>query len=172
MKATRQQLENLGSDILIMAYEGGSCGLASWAVANDTYRWGGEKGLYELGNEKQYASVTLYDTEDCELVTDEAELAKVTDNDGWWSWGEFYRFGKPMFISESIIADFIEKIGKGEFNQDNVPDHGQLSQKTVTALAGAYLYGEDAIDEFLCDSDAIVADNIVQFILLGEVVYG
>ena len=42
----------------------------------------------------------------------------------------------------------------------------------MTALAGAYLYGEDAIDEFLCDSDAIVADNIVQFILLGEVVYG
>lgn len=172
MKATRQQLLNLGASILSTAYEGGSSGIASWAVANGTYKWGTEKGLHELHGNEHFASVTLYDTEACELVEDEAELAKLTDDDGFDGWGGFYRFGKPLFISESIIADFIEKIGKGEFNQDDVPEYGQLSIKRVSALAGCYLFGEDGIDEFESYCDAIVADSIVQFILLGEVTYG
>ena len=172
MKATRQQLLNLGASILSIAYEGGSCGLASWAVANGTYKWGSELGENELRGFEHYASVTLYDTEACELVEDEAELAKLTDDDGFNGWGGFYRFGKPLHINESIIADFIEKIGKGEFNQDNVPDYGQLPIKRVSLLAGCYLFGDDAIDEFESYCDAIVADTIVQFILLGEVTYG
>jgi len=172
MKATRQQLLNLGASILSTAYEGGSCGMASWAVSNGTYKWGTEKGEGELHGNEHYASVTVYDTEACELVEDEAELAKLTDDDGFGGWGGFYRFGKPLVINESIIADFIEKIGTGEFNQDSVPDYGQLSIKRVSALAGCYLFGEDAIDEFESDNDCIVSDTIVQFILLGEVTYG
>jgi hypothetical protein len=172
MKATRQQLLNLGASILSTAYEGGSCGLASWAVANGTYEWGTEQGLYELDGNNHFASVTLYDREACELVEDEAELAKLTDDDGFNGWGGFYRFGKPLVISDAIIADFIEKIGTGEFSQDNVPDYGQLRTSLVSGLAGSYLQGEDACEDFECEIDAIDADNIVQFILLGEVTYG
>lgn len=172
MKATRQQLLNLGASILSTAYEGGSYGIASWAVANSTYTWGTELGEGELDGNEHFASVTLYDMEACELVEDEDELAKLTDDDGFNGWGGFYRFGTPLVISESIIADFIEKIGTGEFNQDSVPDYGQLPLKRVSALAGCYLFGENAIDEFEHDCDAIVADAIVQFILLGEVTYG
>ena len=172
MKATRQQLLNLGATVLSTAYEGGSCGLASWAVANGTYEWGTEQGLYKLDGNNHFASVTLYDRESCELVEDEAELAKLTDDDGFNGWGGFYRFGKPLVISESIIADFIEKIGTGEFSQDDVPDYGQLRTSLVSGLAGSYLQGASAIGDFECEIDAIDADNIVQFILLGEVTYG
>lgn len=172
MKATRQQLLNLGASILSTAYEGGSCGIASWAVANGTYNWGTEQGLYELDGNNHFASVTLYDREACELVEDADLLTTLTDDEGFNGWGGFYRFGKPLHISESIIADFIEKIGTGEFSQDNVPDYGQLRTDLVSGLAGSYLQGKDACEDFECEIDAIDADNIVQFILLGEVTYG
>lgn len=170
MKATRQQLEALAQTILIDAIEGWTC--STWALRDD-YQWGTDNGLYELSGENPYASVVLYDLEELTEVTEE-EFDALPEEKRWVGGfgNHLFRLDNPLFLTHTHIADFIEKIGKGEFSQDNVPDHGRLSNEVVTALAGAYLFGEDGIEGFHDINDAIVSDCIVQFITLGEVVYG
>lgn len=169
MKATRQQLEELAQSILIDAIEGWTC--RTWALRDD-YKWGTDNGLYELNGANQYASVVLYDLENLPEITEEEFDALPEEKRLVGGWGNLFRLENPLFLTHEHIADFIEKIGKGEFNQDNVPNHGRLSQEIVGALAGAYLFGEDGIEGFHDINDAIVSDCIVQFITLGEVVYG
>lgn len=169
MKATRQQLEELATSILSNAIECWTC--STWALC-DEYQWGTDEGLHKLDGENPYGSVILYDLEKLTEVTEE-EFYALPENERWLGgWGTFLRLNNPLFLTHTHIADFIEKIGKGEFSQDDVPDHGRLSNEVVTALAGAYLFGEDGIDGFHDINDAIVSDCIVQFITLGEVVYG
>jgi len=147
MTATRLELENLGADILTNAYEGGSYGLASWAVADSTYMWGTEDGG------KEYASVVLYEREEQPDSRDEYDLTK------------------PLFISEVIIADFIEALGTGKYVYKGA-DYGDLSTETKARLMCAYLLGADGIELFQQHDDALVSDAICQTILLGEVRYG
>ena len=68
MIATREQLISSACSILIDAYEGGSSGIASWAVANGTYRWAYDGKDYDLGKMGTHASVTLYDSEAMEEI--------------------------------------------------------------------------------------------------------
>lgn len=142
------KLQNFGADILIGAYEGGHCGLASWAMSEDGLLWGSENGDYELGDNISYASTILY----------------RSDDDSETGYSEI-----PLAIDGKIIAEFVTKVGKGEFSQESLPDYGRMNPETLTLLAGVYLgliAPEDA------DLDAISNDNIVQMILLGEVIYG
>lgn len=148
MKATRQELENLGADIIINAYEEGTYGLASWAVCDGTYAWGSENGAWTDGD-KNYASVTIYE---------QGDEAKPN-------------MEKPLMISQSVIADFIQALAtdKVEFTGN---EYGELSKRTMYLLKGAYLLGKEGIEEFQAHDDAYVSDSICQTVLLGEVRYG
>lgn len=148
MKIENQNLLNFSADILMIAYEGGHCGMASWAMSEDGLLWGSENGDYELGNKKRYASTTVYRLDE--------------DSDEGYS---IY----PLEIDEKIIADFITKIGEGQFSQQSLPEYGRMNPTVLAKLAGVYL---GAIDPADCDLDALDADSIVQMTLLGEVVYG
>jgi hypothetical protein len=167
MVATREQLIDNACSILIDAYEGGSCGIASWAVANGTYKWANDGKDYELGKMGTHASVTLYDMEDLELAEeDDPEYGMESKGfDGWDGW---MKFGKPLYIDSEIIADFIVKVGKGELDLSKVPDYGRLNDDTLKALFFMY----NGIGDPFADWDCINADQVVQFILLGEVTYG
>lgn len=157
MVATREQLIDNACTILIDAYEGGSCGSGSWAVSYNTYKWEEKDGRMTS------ASVTLYDLEDCEPQEKEGE-----EGTGFYSWGEWLKFGKPLDIDAEKIADFIVKVGKGELDLSQTPEYGRLSNQTLRALLSMYHGLDDAFDDW----DAINADQVVQFILLGEVTYG
>jgi hypothetical protein len=167
MLATREQLIDAGASIIIDAYEGGSCGIASWAVSYGTYKWKSEKGEGELGERMTSASVTLYDTEDMEVL-EEDDPMYGKEGEGYFNWGEFLKFGKPLYIDHEIIADFIVKVGKGDLDLSQVPEYGKLSDSTLKALVSMYHGWDSAFDEW----DCINADQVVQFILLGEVTYG
>lgn len=177
MKPLRQTLENIASDIIITAYEGGSCGLASWAIDNGSYKWGSEEGDYKLSlahecprTRREYASVVLHDRQSCEQVT--VHEARQLGDDNVWEdgWGNYYKFGAPLYVDQKIVADFIESFGNGKFDQSNVPEYGRLSDKLVVALTALAVAGYEGGFEEL--NDALVSDAILQFILLGEVTYG
>jgi hypothetical protein len=163
MLATREQLIDNACSILIDAYEGGSCGIASWAVANGTYKWANDGKDYELGDMGTHASVTLYETEACEEL-DEDDDGYGVEGTGFNGWSGWLKFGKPLYIDSEIIADFITKVGKGELDLSQT----ELSTTTVKALLSMYHGLDDAFDEW----DCINADSVVQYLLLGEVVYG
>ena len=167
MLATREQLIDNACSILIDAYEGGSCGIASWAVCNGTYKWANDGKDYELGKMGTHASVTLYDMEACEEV-EEDDPEYGIDGKGFDGWNCWLKFGEPLYIDSEMIADFITKVGKGELDLSQTPTHGQLNNTTYRALVSMYHGLDDAFDEW----DCINADSVVQFILLGEVVYG
>ena len=117
-------------------------------MSEDGLLWGSENGDYELGDNISYASTILY----------------RSDDDSETGYSEI-----PLAIDGKIIAEFVTKVGKGEFSQESLPDYGRMNPETLALLAGVYLgiiAPEDA------DLDAISNDNIVQMILLGEVVYG
>jgi hypothetical protein len=82
--------------------------------------------------------------------------------------GAWLKFGKPLYIDSEMIADFITKVGKGELDLSQTPEHGQLNNTTIKALLSMYHGLDDAFDEW----DCINADSVVQYLLLGEVVYG
>lgn len=170
MKATRQQLENLAHDIIVDAYEGWTA--RTWAIGAGDYKWGTEKGLYELDGDSHFASVTLYDAEALEEITEDEYDALPETERFVGAWGRCFRLNNPLTLTHTLVADFIEKVGTGEFDQSNLPEYGQLSDEVLNALAGSYLFGEDGIDAFHEINDAIVSDTIVQMILLGEVTYG
>lgn len=163
MVATREQLIDNACTILIDAYEGGSCGIASWAVSYGTYKWAYDGKDSDLGEMGTHASVTLYDLEECEPQAEEGE-----EGTGFFSWGQWYKFGKPLYIDHEIIADFIVKVGKGELDLSQVPDYGRLSRGTMGALVEMYHGMDTAFDDW----DCMNADQVVQFIILGEVTYG
>jgi hypothetical protein len=163
MLATREQLIDAGASIIIDAYEGGSCGLASWAVCYGTYKWTTENGDYELGKRNTGASVTLYDLEACEPQDEEGE-----EGTGFWGDGDWYKFGKPLPIDAEMVADFIVKVGKGDLDLSQVPEYGRLSDSTLKALVSMYHGWDSAFDDW----DCINADAVIQFMLLGEVTYG
>jgi hypothetical protein len=167
MLATREQLINSACSILTDAYEGGSCGLASWAVANDTYKWAYDGKEYELGKMGTHASVTLYDTEELEEI-EEDDPDYGVETKGYEGWGAWLKFGKPLYIDSEMIADFIVKMGEGTIDLSQVPEHGKLNDTTLTSLLCMYHNLPSAFDNW----DCINADQVVQFILLGEVVYG
>lgn len=167
MLATREQLIDSACTILIDAYEGGSCGLASWAVDNNTYKWANDGKEYELGEMGTHASVTLHDTEELELVGEDDPDYGV-ETKGYDGWGGWLKFGKPLYIDSEMIADFIVKMGEGAIDLSQVPEHGRLSDTTLKSLLCMYHNLDCAFDEW----DCINADSVVQFILLGEVVYG
>ena len=148
MKIETQKLLNFSADILITAYEGGDCGMASWVISEDGLTWGSENGDYELGEKISYASATVYRLDE--------------DSDEGYS---IY----PLEIDEKVIAEFITKVGEGQFSQQSLPEHGRMNPEVLAKLAGVYL---GAIDPADCDLDALDADSIVQITLLGEVVYG
>jgi len=164
MLATREQLIDNACSILIDAYEGGSCGIASWAVDNGTYKWANDGKDYELGKMGTHASVTLHEEEDLEEVgQDDPEYGMETKGfDGYG--GAWLKYGKPLYIDSEMIADFITKVGKGELDLSQT----ELSTTTLKALLSMYHGLDDAFDDW----DCINADSVVQFILLGEVVYG
>lgn len=176
MKPSRQVLENIASDIIITAYEGGSCGLASWAVDNGSYKWGSEEGDYKLSlahecprTRREYASVVLHDRQSCEQVT--AEEAERLGDESWSDgWGNHYKFGAPLYVDQKIVADFLESFSNGKFDQRHVPEYGQLADKIVIALSALVNHGYEGVFEEI--NDSIVSDAILQFILLGEVTYG
>lgn len=161
MVATREQLIDNACTILIDAYEGGSCGIASWAVSYGTYKWADD------GKMGTHASVTLYDMEQMEVLAEDDPL-HGKEGEGYFNWGEFLKFGEPLYIDHEIIADFIVKVGKGEIDLSKVPEYGRLSRGTMTALVEMYHGMDSAFDDW----DCMNADQVVQFILLGEVTYG
>lgn len=163
MLATREQLIDNACSILIDAYEGGSCGIASWAVDNGTYKWANDGKDYELGKMGTHASVTLHETDECEQVEEDDPEYGVKGK-GFMSWDGWLKFGKSLYIDSEMIADFITKAGKGELDLSQT----ELSTTTLKALLSMYHGLDDAFDEW----DCINADSVVQFILLGEVVYG
>lgn len=170
MLATREQLIDYGATVIIDAYEGGSSGTASWAVSAGDYKWSTENGDYELGKTHTGASVTLYDTEDSVLSPEDDPMdGGAEGKDGYRSWtGDWYTCQKPRHINAEMVADFIVKVGKGEIDFDKVPEYGRLGDRTLKALLFMYHGREGAFDDW----DCINADAVVQFILLGEVVYG
>ena len=167
MYATREQLIDNACSIIVDAYEGGSCGLASWARANGTYKWANDGVEYELGKMGTHASVTLYDMEAMEEIAEDHPEYGM-DTKGYQGWGCWLKFGAPLYIDSEMVADFIVKVGKGELDLSQVPEHGRLSDSTLKSLIMMY----HGIDDPFGDWDCINADSIVQFILLGEVVYG
>ena len=167
MIATREQLINSACSILIDAYEGGSCGIASWAVDNGTYKWANDGKEYELGKMGTHASVTLYDSEAMEEITEEHPDYELDDK-GCSGWNCWLKFGEPLYIDSEMIADFIVKMGEGKIDLSQIPEHGRLSDSTLKSLLFMYHGWGDAFDDW----DCINADSVVQFILLGEVVYG
>lgn len=143
-----RKLLNFSADILMNAYEGGHCGMASWAMSEDGLLWGSENGDYELGDKINYASTTVY----------------RLDEDSETGYSDI-----PLRIDEKIIAEFITKVGKGEFSQERIPEYGRMNPEALSTLSGIYLgYLPPDAGGF----DAILADSIVQMILLGEVVFG
>ena len=130
--ARRNFILTAGANILINAYEGGYTGLAMWAIADGTYTFSDE-GDYET------ASVTLYEQND--LGIDEALK------------------GKPLYIDETIIADFIIKNFRLYVNTELFNDR---TTKELVAIAWGMDYDLDSYD----------SNAVVQAILLGEVVYG
>lgn len=163
MFATREQLIDFGATVIVDAYEGGSCGLASWAVTYGTYKWASEKGEGELGERMTSASVTLYDLEACEPQAEEGE-----EGTGFFSWGQWYKFGKPLPIDAEMVADFVVQVATGKHDLSKAPEYGRMSDSTLKALILAYY---DIGDPF-ADWDCMNADQIIQTMLLGEVVYG
>jgi hypothetical protein len=143
-----RNLLNFSADILITAYEGGHCGMASWVTSEDGLTWGSENGDYELGEKISYASATVY-------RLDEDSETGYSEN--------------PLKIDEKIIAEFVAKVGKGEFSQESLPDYGRMNTEVLSKLSGVYLGLLPPED---CDLDALDADSIVQMILLGQVVFG
>jgi hypothetical protein len=143
-----QKLLNFSADVLITAYEGGHCGMASWVISEDGLKWGSENGDYELGEKISYASATVYRLDE--------------DSDEGYS---IY----PLEIDEKIIAEFVAKVGKGEFSQESIPEYGRMNTEVLSKLSGVYLGLLPPED---CDLDALDADSIVQMVLLGEVIYG
>ncbi len=122
-----------GANILINAYEGGYTGVAMWAISNGTYKWSDE-GDFET------ASVTLYELDD-DLDIDQTLLTK------------------PLYIDETIIADFIIKNFRLYVNTELFNDS---TMRELVAIA----WGRDY------DLDSYDSNAIVQAILLGEVKYG
>lgn len=163
MFATREQLIDAGATIIIDAYEGGSCGLASWACSYGTYKWASEKGDSELGERMTGASVTLYELEACEPQDEEGE-----EGTGFWSWGQWLKFGKPLPIDAEMVADFIVAVATGKHDLSKAPEYGRMNDSTLKALILAYYN----IGDPFADWDCINADQVIQTMLLGEVVYG
>jgi hypothetical protein len=143
-----RNLLNFSADILITAYEGGHCGMASWVISEDGLTWGSENGDYELGEKISYASATVY-------RLDEDSETGYSEN--------------PLKIDGKLIAEFVAKVGKGEFSQESIPEYGRMNTEVLSKLSGVYLGLLPPED---CDLDALDADSIVQMVLLGEVVYG
>ena len=130
--ARRNFILTAGANILINAYEGGYTGLAMWAIADGTYTFSDE-GDYET------ASVTLYEQND--LGIDEALK------------------GKPLYIDETIIADFITEYYRLAIRTD-------LFNDSIMRELVAIAWGRDY------DLDSYDSNAVVQAILLGEGVYG
>ena len=163
MFATREQLIDAGATIIMDAYEGGSCGLASWAVTYGTYKWASTNGDSKLGERMTSASVTLYELDKCEPQDEEGE-----EGTGFWSWGQWFKFGKPLPIDAEMVADFIVAVATGKHDLSKAPEYGRLSDSTLKALILAYYNIGDPFAEW----DCMNADQVIQTILLGEVVYG
>lgn len=169
MVATREQLIDNASTVLIDAYEGGQYGLGMWSISAGDYKWTTENGDYELGDRHLGASVTLYDIEDSVLSPEHDPNNGGAEGLGYRSWtGDWYLCKNPRPINAEMIADFIEKVGKGEVDFDKVPDYGRLSTSTLKSLLFMYHGFDEAFDDWDCTN----ANAVVQFILLGEVVYG
>ncbi len=122
--------------------------MASWVTSEDGLTWGSENGDYELGEKISYASATVY-------RLDEDSETGYSEN--------------PLKIDGKLIAEFVAKVGKGEFSQESIPEYGRMNPEVLSKLSGVYLGLLPPED---CDLDALDADSIVQMVLLGEVIYG
>lgn len=163
--ATREDIIDGACTLIIDCYEGFAY---HWAVANGTYRWANDGVDYQLGKKTTHASVTLYEEDKCELV-EEDDPSYGNEEEGFFGWGGFYKFGEPLYIDQDIVADFIVKACTEGIDDDHLPDYGRLGNTALQTIRGIY-FGDD--DPFGGRYDGYVADSIIQFILLGEVVYG
>ena len=132
----------------------------SWASVRD-YTW--TKGGIDT------CSYTLYDNEDVVKV-DVTDPAYGNEDLGFFSWGdtEFYKWVTSYPIDHTVVQAFIHKVGTEGLDQSNVPEYGQLGKNELKTLLWIHHGYPDPFDDY----DSVVASNIVQFILFGEVVYG
>ena len=133
---TGKSIKSHGADIVTGMYEGGFT--SCWAVGLGDYTW---------SDETETASVTLFERGD-----------DMTDEEAWDS-------GKPLFISETIVADYIKLMGTTFEGIKTLNEHLRDDMvKDIIVL--------NVLDEYDLDWDAIDYDALVQLILLGEVRYG
>ena len=133
---TGKSIKSHGADIVTGMYEGGFT--SCWAVGLGDYTW---------SDETETASVTLFERGD-----------DMTDEEAWNS-------GKPLFISETIVADYIKLMGTTLEGIKTLNE--SLNERMVKDIIVL-----NVLDEYDLDWDAIDYDALVQLILLGEVRYG
>lgn len=133
---TGKSLKAHGADIVTGMYEGGFT--SCWAVGLGDYTW---------SDETETASVTLFERSD-----------DMTDEEAWDS-------GKPLFISETIVADYIKVMGTTSEGIQTLWKH--LNERMVKDIVIL-----NVADDYDLEWDAIDYDALVQLILLGEVRYG
>lgn len=82
----------------------------------------------------------------------------MTDEEAWTN-------GKPLFINETIVADYIKLMGTTPEGIKTLNEHLRDDMvKDIIVL--------NVLDDYDLDWDAIDYDALVQLILLGEVRYG
>lgn len=133
---TGKSIKSHGADIVTGMYEGGFT--SCWAVALGDYTW---------SDETETASVTLFERGD-----------DMTDEEAWTN-------GKPLFINETIVADYIKLMGTTSEGIRTLKEYLRDDMvKDIIVL--------NVSDDYDMDWDAIDYDALVQLILLGEVRYG
>ena len=133
---TGKSIKAHGADIVTGMYEGGFT--SCWAVGLGGYTW---------SDETETASVTLFERGD-----------DMSDEEAWTN-------GKPLFISETIVADYIKLMGTTPEGIKTLKE--KLNERMVKDIIVL-----NVLDEYDLDWDAIDYDALVQLILLGEVRYG
>ena len=133
---TGKSIKSHGADIVTGMYEGGFT--SCWAVGLGDYTW---------SDETETASVTLFERGD-----------DMADEEAWNS-------GKPLFISETIVADYIKLMGTTLEGIKTLKE--KLNERMVKDIIVL-----NVLDDYDLDWDAIDYDALVQLILLGEVRYG
>ena len=133
---TGKSIKSHGADIVTGMYEGGFT--SCWAVGLGDYTW---------SDETETASVTLFERGD-----------DMADEEAWNS-------GKPLFISETIVADYIKLMGTTLEGIKTLNE--SLNERMVKDIIVL-----NVLDDYDLDWDAIDYDALVQLILLGEVRYG
>jgi hypothetical protein len=133
---TGKSIKSHGADIVTGMYEGGFT--SCWAVGLGDYTW---------SDETETASVTLFERGD-----------DMSDEEAWTN-------GKPLFISETIVADYIKLMGTTPEGIKTLKE--KLNERMVKDIIVL-----NVLDDYDLDWDAIDYDALVQLILLGEVRYG